>query len=166
MIGEIDTEARNWRTQFGANRSYMSIDLSAFDAAASHWIHLVGTCIEIFGVFILVAGIAWSTYCYVGWPTAHHYDQYRIRIGRSLLLGLEVLVAADIVKTVAIDLTFTSLGLLAGLVLVRTFLSWTLVLEIEGHWPWRRQLASLAVAVDPGTPAGGGESRDARHSGR
>ena len=91
----------------------MSNDLSAFDAAASHWIRLVGTCIEIFGVFILVAGIAWSTYRYVGWPTAHHYDQYRIRIGRSLLLGLEVLVAADIVKTVAIDLTFASLGLLA-----------------------------------------------------
>ena len=96
----------------------MSIDLSAFDAAASHWIRLVGTCIEIFGVFILVAGIAWSTYRYVGWPTAHHYDQYRIRIGRSLLLGLEVLVAADIVKTVAIDLTFASLGLLAGLLAV------------------------------------------------
>ena len=91
----------------------MSIDLSAFDAAASHWIHLVGTCIEIFGVFILVAGIAWSTYRYVGWPTAHHYDQYRIRIGRSLLLGPEVLVAADIVKTVAIDLTFAPPGGLA-----------------------------------------------------
>jgi uncharacterized membrane protein len=48
------------------------------------------------------------------------YDQYKIRIGRSLLLGLEVLVAADIVKTIAIELTFTSLGLLAGLVVVRT----------------------------------------------
>ena len=144
----------------------MSIDLSAFEAAASHWIRLVGTCIEIFGVFILVAGIAWSTYSYVGWRTAHHYDQYRIRIGRSLLLGLEVLVAADIVKTVAIDLTFASLGLLAGLVLVRTFLSWTLVLEIEGRWPWRRQPASVAVAVDPGRPAGAEESSDARHSGR
>jgi uncharacterized membrane protein len=132
----------------------MSIDLSAFEAAASHWIRLVGTCIEIFGVFILVAGIAWSTYRYVGWRTAQHYDQYRIRIGRSLLLGLEVLVAADIVKTVAIDLTFASLGLLAGLVLVRTFLSWTLVLEIEGRWPWQRQLASVAVAVDPGRPTG------------
>jgi uncharacterized membrane protein len=47
-------------------------------------------------------------------------------------------VAADIVKTIAIELTFTSLGLLAGLVIVRTFLSWTLVLEIEGHWPWGR----------------------------
>jgi uncharacterized membrane protein len=59
-----------------------------------------------------------------------------------LLLGLEVLVAADIVKTIAIELTFTSLGLLAGLVLVRTFLSWTLVLEIEGRWPWRREFPS------------------------
>ena len=57
-----------------------------------------------------------------------------------MLLGLEVLVAADIVKTIAIELTFTSLGLLAGLVLVRTFLSWTLVLEIEGRWPWGREL--------------------------
>ena len=166
MIAESLTPKPGIREHNRGKPEFMSIDLSAFDAAASHWIRLVGTCIEIFGVFILVAGIAWSTYRYVGWPTAHHYDQYRIRIGRSLLLGLEVLVAADIVKTVAIDLTFTSLGLLAGLVLVRTFLSWTLVLEIEGHWPWRRQLASVAVAGDPGTPAGGGESRDARHSRR
>jgi len=67
-----------------------------------------------------------------------------------LLLGLEVLVAADIVKTIAIQLTFTSLGLLAGLVVVRTFLSWTLVLEIEGRWPWRRELLPMNVrdAVD------------------
>jgi len=122
----------------------MSIDierLPAFEAAASQWIHLVGICIEIFGVFVIVAGIIWSTYLYVHRRTeAWHYDQYKIHIGRSLLLGLEVLVAADIVKTIAIELTFTSLGLLAGLVLVRTFLSWTLVLEIEGRWPWRREL--------------------------
>jgi len=65
-----------------------------------------------------------------------------------LLLGLEVLVAADIVKTIAIQLTFTSLGLLAGLVVVRTFLSWTLVLEIEGRWPWRRELLPMNVARD------------------
>ena len=51
-----------------------------------------------------------------------------------------MLVAADIIKTIAIELTFTSLGLLAGLVLVRTFLSWTLVLEIDGRWPWQRQV--------------------------
>ena len=121
--------------------------LPAFEATASGWIHLVGICIEIFGVFIIVAGVVWSTYLCVHWRTeTRHYDQYKIRIGRSLLLGLEVLVAADIVKTIAIELTFTSLGLLAGLVLVRTFLSWTLVLEIKGRWPWGRELLPAGVA--------------------
>jgi uncharacterized membrane protein len=123
--------------------------LSTFEAAVSHLIRLVGTCIEIFGVFIIVAGIIWSTYrCARQRADEWHYDQYKIRIGRSLLLGLEVLVAADIVKTIAIELTFTSLGLLAGLVLVRTFLSWTLVLEIEGRWPWRRELSPISVVRD------------------
>ncbi|GAU86143.1 DUF1622 domain-containing protein [Bosea sp. BIWAKO-01] len=116
-------------------------NLLALEADVSHWIRLVGTCIETFGVFIIVAGIVWSTYVYVARRREErYYDQYKIRIGRSLLLGLEVLVAADIVKTIAIELTFTSLGLLAGLVVVRTFLSWTLVLEIEGRWPWQRDL--------------------------
>jgi uncharacterized membrane protein len=116
-------------------------NLSAFETDVSHWVRLVGTCIETFGVFVIVAGIIWSTYLYVvRRREERYYDQYKIRIGRSLLLGLEVLVAADIVKTIAIELTFTSLGLLAGLVVVRTFLSWTLVLEIEGRWPWQRDL--------------------------
>lgn len=65
-------------------------------------------------------------------------ESYKVRIGRSLLLGLEVLVAADIIKTIAIEPTLDSLVMLAGLVAVRTFLSWTLVLEIEGRWPWSR----------------------------
>lgn len=134
----------------------MGIDierLSGFEADVSHWIRLVGTCIEIFGVFIIVAGIVWSTYLFVHRPVPErHYDQYKIRIGRSLLLGLELLVAADIVKTIAIELTFTSLGLLAGLVLVRTFLSWTLVLEIEGCWPWQRELLPKTV-VRPDNPS-------------
>jgi uncharacterized membrane protein len=134
----------------------MDIDsehLSGLEGAVSHWIRVVGTYIETFGVFIIVAGIVWSTFLYVHRRGERwHYDQYRIRIGRSLLLGLEVLVAADIVKTIAIELTFTSLGLLAGLVLVRTFLSWTLVLEIEGRWPWRRELLPMSVTRDSGKP--------------
>jgi uncharacterized membrane protein len=122
--------------------------LPAFEATTNGWIHLVGTCIEIFGVFIIVVGIAWSTLLCVHWRKYNQpYDEYKIRIGRSLLLGLEVLVAADIVKTIAIELTFTSLGLLAGLVVVRTFLSWTLVLEIEGRWPWRREVLPGGVAL-------------------
>lgn len=115
--------------------------VSDFEPAVSDWIHLVGTCIEVFGVLIIVLGIIWSTSLFVLPRDKWHYDRYKIRIGRSLLLGLEVLVAADIVKTIAIELTFTSLGLLAGLVVVRTFLSWTLVLEIDGRWPWQRQIA-------------------------
>ncbi len=125
--------------------------LFAFETDVSHWIRLVGTCIEIFGVFIIVAGIVWSTYLYVNRRVEErYYDQYKIRIGRSLLLA-EVLVAADIVKTIAIELTFTSLGLLAGLVVVRTFLSWTLVLEIEGRWPWQRALLPTHAVRESGS---------------
>src|SRR6516164_4243203 len=125
-----------------------------FEATVSHLIHLVGVCIEIFGVFIIVVGIIWSTFVLLHrrQTEPRHYDQYKIRIVRSLLLGLEVLVAADIVKTIAIEITFNSLGLLAGLVLVRTFLSWTLVLEIEGRWPWRRELLPMSIVRDSGRP--------------
>jgi len=82
-------------------------------------------------------GIAWSTFVFSQRRMGEqHYEAYNIRLGRSLLLGLEVLVAADIDKTIALEATLMSLGNLAGLVLIRTFLSWTLVLEIEGRWPW------------------------------
>lgn len=111
----------------------------AVEAAVGHWIRIIGSVIDLFGVLIIVAGIVWSTALFVRQHMAElHYDAYKIRIGRSLLLGLEVLVAADIVKTIALEPTFVSLGVLIGLVLVRTFLSWTLVLEIERRWPWQQ----------------------------
>jgi uncharacterized membrane protein len=119
--------------------------LSALEAAIGHWIRIVGSGIEIFGVLVIVLGIAWSTYLFLQHAQAEpRYEAYKIRIGRSLLLGLEILVAADIVKTIALELTALSLALLAGLVLVRTFLSWTLVLEIEGRWPWQREPSPMA----------------------
>jgi len=103
-------------------------------------IRVVGSGIEIFGVLIIVTGIAWFTYLHLQRPMpGEDVDAYKIRIGRSLLVGLEVLVAADIVKTIAHELSFVSLGLLAGLVLVPTFLSWTLAVEIEGRWPLQRE---------------------------
>jgi uncharacterized membrane protein len=120
-------------------------------------IRVVGSGIEIFGVLIIVAGIAWSTFRQLRRQISEQdSDVYKIRIGRSLLLGLEVLVAADIVKTIAHELSFISLGLLAGLVVVRTFLSWTLVLEIEGRWPWQRDPSPMSsrahVGGDVGAP--------------
>src|SRR6185437_2247989 len=114
--------------------------VKALEPVIDYSIRIVGSGIELFGVVVIVTGIAWSTYRQLRQPISEQDSNvYKIRIGRSLLLGLEVFVAADIIKTVAHELTFLSLGLLAGLVLVRTFLSWTLSLEIEGRWPWQRE---------------------------
>jgi uncharacterized membrane protein len=94
---------------------------------------------------VIVAGLGWSTYLFLRRRMAEQvYETYKIRIG-SLLLGLEVVVAADIVRTIAAAPTLLSLGVLAGLVVIRTFLSWTLVLEIEGCWPWQRGIHDAAA---------------------
>lgn len=115
-----------------------ALNTSASGLTIGQWIDLVGTLIDLFGVTVIVVGILWATASFIGLHDGErNYEDYKIRIGRSLLLGLEVLVAADIIKTIAIEPTFMSLGVLAGLVVVRTFLSWTLTLEIAGRWPWR-----------------------------
>lgn len=67
------------------------------------------------------------------------FQELRQRVGGGILLGLEFLIAADIIHTVAVDLTFYSVGVLAVVVLVRTFLSFTLELELTGRWPWQAQ---------------------------
>ncbi|WP_460542348.1 DUF1622 domain-containing protein [Glycomyces halotolerans] len=66
------------------------------------------------------------------------YRRYRRGIGRAILLGLEFLVAGDIIRTVAVSPTFTSVGVLAIIVAIRTFLSFSLEAELEGRWPWQR----------------------------
>ena len=67
------------------------------------------------------------------------YESYKHEMGRSLLLGLEFLVAADVIRTVALEPTLGNVSVLGLLVLVRTFLSWTLTVDIEGRWPWQPQ---------------------------
>jgi uncharacterized membrane protein len=125
--------------------------VKSFEPSIDHFIRIIGSGIEIFGVLVIVIGIVWSTYRQLRQPISEQdADAYKIRIGRSLLLGLEVLVAADIVKTIAHELSVMSLGLLAGLVLVRTFLSWTLVLEIEGRWPWQREPSLMSSRARSG----------------
>ena len=76
---------------------------------------------------------------------AEAYKTCRQSMGRAILLGLELLVAADIIRTVAVAPTFRTVGVLALIVLIRTFLSATLQLEIEGRWPWQTERAEPAT---------------------
>lgn len=71
----------------------------------------------------------------------------RQRIGRGILLGLEFLVAADIIHTVAVELTFKTVGVLSIIVLIRTFLSFTLEVELTGKWPWQKQEWAIRLCV-------------------
>lgn len=66
------------------------------------------------------------------------FQDIRQRLGSGILLGLEFLVAADIIHTVAVELSFQSVGVLAAILVIRTFLSFTLELELTGSWPWQR----------------------------
>lgn len=85
------------------------------------------------------------------------YELYRVVLGKSLLVGLELLVAADIIRTVALDATPESLGMLGGLVVVRTFLGWSIVVEIEGRWPWQKEKESVGAETTKNTVPRRGE---------
>jgi uncharacterized membrane protein len=107
------------------------------------WIEYAALLIELLAVAIIVIAIivalARYLFRYVTRRTEDDlYHQLKVSLGKALLLGLEVLVAADIVRTVALEATLESVIVLGLLVLIRTFLSWALVVEIEGHWPWRQ----------------------------
>jgi uncharacterized membrane protein len=108
--------------------------------AALEW---VSTGIEVTGVAIIVIGALAATLIFiygglltVGWPAA--FRLYRANLGRGILLGLELLVAADIIGTVAVTPSIQNVAILGLIVLIRTFLSFSLEVEIEGHWPWQR----------------------------
>lgn len=104
-------------------------------------IELVGQGVDGVGVALIVLGLILTTARFlvnVRHSVTTAYQTYREGLGRTLLLGLEFLVAADIIRTVAIAPTFRSVGILAIIVLIRTFLSWTLEVELDGHWPWHR----------------------------
>jgi uncharacterized membrane protein len=85
-----------------------------------------------------------------------HYKDYRANLGRGILIGLELLIAADIIKSVVIDPTLESMLVLGGIVLIRTFLSISLDVEINGHWPWETtRLAQTSGSEDGPTRRAG-----------
>ncbi|HWV41337.1 DUF1622 domain-containing protein [Pseudorhodoplanes sp.] len=107
------------------------------------WIELVGSTLDLVGVGLIAIGVVISFARYAGVvfappPDVNTYRQLRQDIGRAILLGLEVLVAADIIRTVAVTPTLESVAVLGAIVVIRTFLSMSLQLEVEGRFPWQQ----------------------------
>ncbi len=120
---------------------YSLIAASSVGERILPWIEFASLGIEILAVAIIVLSIASRTVLFVYQaiirvPARDNFLQYKHSLGRALLVGLEILVAADIVRTVALEATLQSVLVLGLLVLIRTFLSWSLVVEMEGRWPW------------------------------
>ena len=110
------------------------------------WMQLVVRVFELIGVLVLVIGAAAAGVVFVGSVRsgpARAMRRLRSDIGRSILLGLEILILADIVQTVTIEPTIESAATLGVIVLVRTFLSFSLEIELDGVAPWHRREAQL-----------------------
>ena len=110
------------------------------------WVELSSQGIQALAVVVIVASIIFGSLRFLLQLSTRATDPYRAYkqlLGRSLLLSLEFLVAADVIRTVLLDLTAKGMEILGALVVVRTFLSWSVAVELEGHWPWQ----SPAVAA-------------------
>ncbi|NLU84305.1 DUF1622 domain-containing protein [Rhodococcus sp. HNM0569] len=121
-------------------------------------VETVADCIDGAGVAVIALGavvVAVRTLLRAYRREARVYPSMRVELGRTILLGLELLVAGDIIRTVAVTPTVESVGVLAMIVAVRTFLSWSLELEISGRWPWQQK-------PDPGAPDDGEKSASRR----
>lgn len=106
----------------------------------NHVIQRTGDVVDAAGVAVIVIGAVINAGA-AAVRLAHHetgiYRRFRQQLGQTILLGLELLVAGDIIRTVAAEPTLANVGVLAIIVLIRTLLSFSLEVELTGHWPWR-----------------------------
>jgi uncharacterized membrane protein len=116
----------------------------------NHIIGAVAKIIEVCGVLtIIIGGISATIYYFKDRiaQKAKAYENFRSSLGMAILLGLEFLVAGDIIGTVAVEPTFKSLGVLGLIVIIRTFLSFSLEVEIKGRWPWQSEVQPKAGII-------------------
>ena len=115
----------------------------------------VSKAVEVTGIAVLIVGGCYALGAFAlrvsRGGTADAFEDLRRSLGRSILLGLEILVAADIIRTIAITPTFTSVGVLGLIVVVRTFLSFSLEVELDGQWPWRKARYRRLTRERPGS---------------
>lgn len=119
----------------------------AFSSVFKQWVEIIIVVIEALAIVIILTAIVNGTVRYLNQSLSKKelagkdaFHQYRNSLGKGLMLGLEVLIAADIIMTVTIDLSLENILVLGALVVVRTFLNWTLLLENEGRWPWQPRI--------------------------
>lgn len=109
---------------------------------AHTFVDALAKLLELVGAAVILSGVVFASVWFAvdvrrtNWSDA--YQRLRANLGRGILLGLELLVGADIIATITAPLTFASVGLLGAVVAIRTLLSFSLETEIEGCWPWRR----------------------------
>jgi uncharacterized membrane protein len=108
----------------------------SFVANAAHGVEVAAVVVLLLGA--LLAGGAFARRLVRGAAFEHAYHALRADLGRAILLGLELLVIADIIGTVAVSPTVKNLAVLALIVAIRTFLSFALELDVSGRWPWQR----------------------------
>ncbi|MFN3624817.1 MAG: DUF1622 domain-containing protein [Hyphomicrobium sp.] len=106
--------------------------------------------VTAFAVILLAVAISTAAFIVRVTQTGFlaNYRDYRANLGRGILIGLEILIAADILKSVVVDPTLQGIAVLGGIVLIRTFLSISLDVEINGHWPWE----TTRLAQETGAP--------------
>ena len=113
--------------------------MSGIAGMSRNLVEMAVLSLEVLAVLVILVATLFGTLRYVFHLLSRvpeSYEHYRAQLGKSLLLGLQLLVAADVVRTVALQPTLENVVVLGLLVLVRTFLSWSTVVEIEGRWPW------------------------------
>jgi uncharacterized membrane protein len=113
--------------------------------AAGKFADALGVVVTVVGVVVALA-ISVVRMLRPSSPPIDGYRELRRNVGRSILLGLELLVAGDIIRTVAVSPSFASVGVLAIIVVIRTFLSFTLEVELTTRWPWEKDPAAVRAA--------------------
>lgn len=134
---------RNFPVVLPVSSAMLSDELMlAIALEVSRWFELAGVTAIVLGTLLSVANAAfrWTAWKHPGGgsPADDRIAIFRKSLGRSILIGLELLVAGDIIRTIAVAPSLENLLVLGGIVLIRTFLSLSLEVEIEGRWPWQR----------------------------
>ena len=110
---------------------------------AIEWIEIASIIVEAVAVVIILFGLIYGSIRFLlltfqrKRSSRERFNQYKHGLAKALLLSLEILVAADVIRTVALEPSFSNILGLGLLVVIRTFLSWSLVVEMDGHWPWQ-----------------------------